>query len=105
MDARQPARAILPLPYLNTPKPKPLKMHTSRLARREELAGTGRVPTRGREAEALHLSISGEEGLDFKSEVGVGMRKKKMCTIPIIIQKTVDIVGLTLVEVVVTGAR
>lgn len=74
---------------------------TRRLARREELASAGRVPARGGEAEARHLSVSGEEGLDFKS---VGDKKKKNRTIPVIIQKTADDVGLTLVEVVVTGA-
>ncbi|KAH9035960.1 hypothetical protein EDB84DRAFT_1202007 [Lactarius hengduanensis] len=96
--ARRPARAILPSPDPYVPAPKPLNKRARLLARKEELASTGTVVTRG--GEAQHLSVSGEEGLDFKSEVGVGIDK----TIPVIIQKTADNVSLTLVDVVVTGA-
>ncbi|KAH9041515.1 hypothetical protein EDB83DRAFT_1627734 [Lactarius deliciosus] len=96
---RRPARAILPSPYHYVPAPKPSNKHARKLARKEELASTGMVPARG--VEAQHLSVSGEEGLDFKSEVGVGIDKK---TIPVIIQKMADNVSLTLVDVAVTGA-
>jgi hypothetical protein len=122
-------RAILPSPYpqFTKPKPKPSEKRARRLAKKKELAGTGGVPARGGEAkrarkvakkkeptgtgvparggEAQHLSVSGEEGLDFKSEVGVGGEKTNR-TIPVIIQKTAaaDGVGLTLVGMVVTGA-
>ncbi|KAH9005653.1 hypothetical protein EDB86DRAFT_2879843 [Lactarius hatsudake] len=91
--AKRPARAILPSPYHYIPTPKPSNKRARKLARKEELA------TRG--GEAQHLSVSGEEGLDFKSEVGVGIDKK---AIPVIIQKTADNVSLTLVDVAVTGA-
>jgi len=70
--ARRPPLTILPVPYVPyVPKLKPSKKRTGTLARRKELAGIGG------EAEARHLSVSGEEGLDFKSEVGVSVKKKK----------------------------
>ena len=104
MDARQPAHAIFSSPYPYVSKPKPSKKRTRRLARRERLlAGVGRVSTRGGEAEARHLSVSGAEGLDFKSEVGVGIEKEEISSIPVIIQKIADDVSLTLIDVVVTG--
>jgi len=82
--ARRPPRTILPVPYVPyVPKLKPSKKRTGTLARRKELAGIGG------EAEARHLSVSGEEGLDFKS---------------VIIKKMADNVSLTLVDVAVTGA-
>ncbi|KAH9059527.1 hypothetical protein EDB87DRAFT_1621414 [Lactarius vividus] len=97
--AKRPARAILPslTPYV--PAPKRSNKRSRKLARKGEPASTGTVPARG--GEAQHLSVSGEEGLDFKSKVGVGIDKK---TIPVIIQKTADNVSLTLVDVAVTGA-
>ena len=101
-DTRPPARAILPSPYRYVPKQKPSEKRARRLARKKELAGTGSVPASG--GEAQHLSVSGEEGLDFKSEVGANDEKKTNSTIPVIIQKTADGVGLTLVDMVVTGA-
>ncbi|KAI9444104.1 hypothetical protein H4582DRAFT_1919354 [Lactarius indigo] len=97
--ARRPAPTILPSPVPYVPTPKLSNKRARRLARKEEPASIGTVPARGREAQ--HLSVSGEEGLDFKSEVGVGIDKK---AIPVIIQKTADNVSLTLVSVAVTGA-
>jgi hypothetical protein len=73
-----------------------------RLAKRKEPADTSGVPARG--GEAQHLSVSGEEGLNFKSEVGVDGEKKTDSTIPVIIQKTAGGVSLTLVSVGITGA-
>ncbi|KAH8992655.1 P-loop containing nucleoside triphosphate hydrolase protein [Lactarius akahatsu] len=95
--ARRPAPAILPSLYPYVPAPKPSNKRARKLARKEEPASTGTVPARGVE----HLSVSGEEGLDFKSEIGAGIDKK---TIAVIIQKTADNVSLTLVDVAVTGA-
>lgn len=105
-DARWPARAILPSTTPYVPKlPKPSKKRTRREARKEKLAGLCRVSVGGGEAEAQHLSVSGEEGLDFKSKVGISIKKKKDRTTPVVIQKIVDKnVSLTLVDVVVTGA-
>ncbi|KAN0127185.1 hypothetical protein V8E53_014991 [Lactarius tabidus] len=101
-ETERSARAVLPSPSPYVPKPKPSKKRARKLAKRKEPAGTGGVPARG--GEAQHLSVSGEEGLDFKSEVGVDAEKKTNSTIPVIIQKTADGVGLTLVGVGVTGA-
>ena len=98
--ARRPAQAILPSLYPYVPKPKPSEKRARRLAGKEKPAGTGGILPR--EEVARHLSVSGEEGLDFKSEFGAG--KKAKSTIPLIIQKTADDVGLTLVGVDVTGA-
>ena len=98
---RPTARAILPSPYHYVPKQEPSEKRARKLARKMELAGTGGVPASG--GEAQHLSVSGEKGLDFKSEVGVD-KKKTNSTIPVIIQKTADGVSLILVDVVVTGA-
>ncbi|KAI9462824.1 P-loop containing nucleoside triphosphate hydrolase protein [Lactarius psammicola] len=124
-DARWPASAIPLSPYPYVHKLKPSKKRVRRLAtsqskkrvrilatsqstylppsRREVLSGTGRVPARG--GETQHLSVSGEEGLKFKSEVGIGVDKKKNSTIPVIIhwQEMADNDSLTLVGVAVTG--
>jgi len=104
-DARRSARTILPLRHPYVPEPKPLKKRARGKVRKEELAA-GRVPASGGEVEARDLSVSGEDGLDFKSEVGVDIKKKKTRTIPVVVQKTktADNVSLTLVDVVVTGA-
>jgi len=104
-DARRPALAILPSPYPCVPKSKPSKKRTRKLARRKGVACIGSLPARNGEAE--HIFVSGQEGFDFKSEVGVGKDKKTKSAIPVIIQKaweTPDDVGLTLVGFEVTGA-
>jgi hypothetical protein len=92
--ARNPSFTLSPV---HQAKPKPSEKRARRLAKKKELAGTGGVPARGGEAkrarkvakkkeptgtparggEAQHLSVSGEEGLDFKSEVGVDGEKKQ----------------------------
>jgi hypothetical protein len=103
-ETRPPARAILPSPspYPDVPKLKPSEKRARKLAKKKELVGGGGVPAGG--GEAGQVSVSGEEGLDFKSEVGADGEKKTNSTIPVIIQKTADGVGLTLVGVGVTGA-
>jgi hypothetical protein len=100
-DTMRPPQAVLPSPYPYVPKPKLSEKHARRLAGKKEKAGTGGVPAIGEVTR--HLSVSGEEGLDFK---GVYNDKKTNSTLPVIIQKTADDVGfgLTLVGVVVTGA-
>ena len=98
-EARQPAPSI---PHTYILNPKPSKKLARRLARKE-LARAGSVTARGGEVEMRHLSVSGEEGLEFKSEVGAHTDKKKKCTVPVTILKTADGVSLTLVDVVVTA--
>ncbi|KAI9429206.1 hypothetical protein H4582DRAFT_2032113 [Lactarius indigo] len=93
--ARRPEPAILSSSIPYGPASKPSNKRARRLARKEELASISTVLAGG---EAQHLFVSGEEGLEFKSKVG---EKKK---IPLIIQKKVDNVSLTLVSVAVTGA-
>ena len=70
----------------------------------ETVAGTAKVPAKEVE-EHPSLSVSWEEGLDFKSEVGAGNYKKTKSTIPLIIQKTAANASLTPVGVYATGAR
>lgn len=98
-NSRQPAQAILSLPYPYVPKPKP----SEKRVHRQLAVSAGGVPARGEPAQ--HLSVSGEEGLDFK-RVCKKKKKKTNDTIPVIIQKSTDEVGvsLTLVDVEVTGA-
>ena len=98
--ARRPAQDTLPFSYPYVPKPKPAEKSARRPTGKEKPAGTSGMPPRGEVAQ--YLSVSGEEGLDFKSEVGAG--KKTKSTIPVIIQKTADDIGLTLVGVDMTGA-
>jgi hypothetical protein len=101
-ETKRPAGAVLPPPSRYVAKPKPSEKRARRLAKRKEPADTSGVPARG--GETQHISVSGEEGLNFKSEVGVDGEKKTDSTIPVIIQKTAGGVSLTLVSVGITGA-
>ncbi|KAF8268000.1 hypothetical protein EI94DRAFT_1728933 [Lactarius quietus] len=104
-DVGQPALATLPSAHPRVPKSEASEKGAPKLARKEEVAGTGGVPARDEEAE--HILVSGQEGFDFKSEVGVGKDKKTNSTVPVIIEKakkTPDGFGLTLVGLEVTGA-
>ena len=99
--ARRPARAVLPSRRRYVPKPKQSEKRTRKLAEKEKPAGASGIPLRGEVAQ--YLSVSGEEGLYFKSEVGVGNYKKTKSKVPLFIRKIVDNDSLTLVSVDVTG--